>query len=277
MNNPQITKVAIGTVFSGAKRRKLAPKWVVTIAESMNEIGLINPIEIVQDGSGCLLISGAHRLAAAAQLGWDSIPAIIKSALEVQTATDIKLREISENLIRNNLSILDRSFDMTEWRDFYTANHEMNKGGRPKTTPKEAWAEELSTNFALSFSDAAQATLNISRTSVFNYLRVASIGEDMRQRISLHPTADNLTELLALAAEPEDRRTKIVDILTAEEPKAATVAGAIAIIDEVPAATRVERWQKIYTKFSVLKEREQHQFFEANASAINDWLEARKN
>lgn len=272
----RITYVQITNIFTGAKRRALTPKWIVTLAESMSAIGLVSPIEVVLDGSGYLLVSGAHRLAAAKQLGWEEIPCIVKSAEDLQSATQVKVREIAENLIRNNLSALDRAFDIAEWRSFYEATHEVAKRGRPKKMTTQEWEEKISADFALNFSDAAQLALNISRRTVFHHLKIASIGEDMRQRLSLHAIADNQSELLAFAAENPMRRELIADMLTAEPQLAASVAAATALIDMEPAEPKLERWQKVTNVFAALKEKDQYRFFDANQAAVMDWLEARK-
>jgi ParB family transcriptional regulator, chromosome partitioning protein len=276
MNDLQISTIPIGNIYIGGKRRRLTPNWVVALANSISNVGLIHPIEVIEDGSGYLLISGAHRLAAVKQLGWVDIPVIVKIASEITSQSSIKMREIAENLVRNDLSVLDRAFDVAEWRDFYNATHLIKKGGRPKLTPVDEWEEKLCEDFALSFSEAARDALKISRRSVFHHLKVALIGEDLREQISLHAIADNQSELLALAAEPVWRRKDIVNMLTAEPPLAVSVSEAIALLDKVPALTKQARWQAFHSKFMALKASEQSQFFAANRDAILQWLEATK-
>jgi ParB family transcriptional regulator, chromosome partitioning protein len=274
----QIVHVPVADILIGAKRRKLSLPWVETLAESMGKIGLRSPIEVALDESGLHhLVFGGHRLAAAKQLGWLDVPAIVSSVEDTEKASDLKLREISENLLRRSLSVLDRAFDIAEWRKIYEATHEVAKRGRPKTVSAAVWEEERVQDFALNFSDAAQKLLDISRRTVFHHLKIASIGEDLRQRIALHAIADNQSELLALAAEtPSWRQSAIADILLAEPPQVSTVTDAILLLDESPAPIKPERWQKLTSVFAALKERDQHRFFDANSAAIESWSEASK-
>ena len=82
-------------------RRAVDESKVRELAQSMNEVGLINPITVTQDKT---LITGAHRLAAAKMLGWTEIEATV-SELEGLRA---ELAEIDENLMRNELHYIDR-------------------------------------------------------------------------------------------------------------------------------------------------------------------------
>ena len=82
-------------------RRAVDESKVRELAQSMSEVGLINPITVTQDKT---LITGAHRLAAAKLLGWTEIEANV-SELEGLRA---ELAEIDENLMRNELHYIDR-------------------------------------------------------------------------------------------------------------------------------------------------------------------------
>lgn len=82
-------------------RRAVDESKVRELAQSMSEVGLINPITVTQDKT---LITGAHRLAAAKLLGWTEIEATV-SELEGIRA---ELAEIDENLMRNELHTLAR-------------------------------------------------------------------------------------------------------------------------------------------------------------------------
>lgn len=82
-------------------RRAVDESKVRELAQSMAEIGLINPITVTQNNT---LITGAHRLAAAKLLGWTEIEATV-SELEGIRA---ELAEIDENLMRHELHYIDR-------------------------------------------------------------------------------------------------------------------------------------------------------------------------
>lgn len=90
----------ISTITVKQGRRAIDSAKVRELANSMNEIGLINPITVTPDK---VLITGAHRLEAARLLGWTDIQATV-SQLDGLRA---ELAEIDENLMRNELHFLD--------------------------------------------------------------------------------------------------------------------------------------------------------------------------
>ena len=94
-------KVRLSDITVKQGRRAVDESKVRELAQSMSEVGLINPITVTQDKT---LITGAHRLAAAKLLGWAEIEATV-SELEGLRA---ELAEIDENLMRNDLHYTDR-------------------------------------------------------------------------------------------------------------------------------------------------------------------------
>lgn len=269
-------KIKIADIWIPANRRKLDPSWVATLQQDMaSGNGHMVPIEVAEearDGKPYRLIFGAHRLAAVTGNGADEIDAIVKDRKEVASEAQIRLREIAENIMRRQLSALDRAVDIADWRDIYDAAHDTGKPGR-KRKPDED--EETSAKFALNFSEAAQQTLGISRRSVFNALKIATIPAPIRDRISLHAIADSQTDLLLLASETADRQSKVADLLLAKAPLANNVTEALAIIDSAPKPFAEPRWQKVATSFAKLKPTEQDHFFELNEAAIQRWLKGR--
>jgi N6-adenosine-specific RNA methylase IME4/ParB-like chromosome segregation protein Spo0J len=93
-------KLRLSDITVKQGRRAVNESKVRELAQSMSEVGLINPITVTQDKT---LITGAHRLAAAKLLGWAEIEATV-SELEGFKA---ELAEIDENLMRNELHYLD--------------------------------------------------------------------------------------------------------------------------------------------------------------------------
>lgn len=126
----QINPVGVA-VFE--RLRNVDDKKVKALAESMKEIGLITPILVRPDdtfGMGFRLIAGAHRLAAAKMLKWDSITATV---VEVDSL-DARIAEIDENLIRNELSPAERAMHTAERKRLYEEAHpETKKGGDRKS------------------------------------------------------------------------------------------------------------------------------------------------
>lgn len=96
------------------QRRELPARHVTELANSMAEIGLINPIIITPDGA---LVAGECRLSAARQLGWTSIPAQLTSDL---SPDELHLIELEENVKRRNLDWKDECEAITRYHELRT-------------------------------------------------------------------------------------------------------------------------------------------------------------
>lgn len=81
-------------------RREVDPEAVHKLADSISEVGLMNPITVDQEYT---LIAGLHRLEAAKMLGWAEIECTV-SSLDGLLA---QLAEIDENLIRRGFDYVD--------------------------------------------------------------------------------------------------------------------------------------------------------------------------
>ena len=75
---------------------------VKEIAESIERIGLINPLTISKDG---YLIAGYHRLEAVKLLGQEEVDVIIKDTTKIES----ELIEIDENEKRINLNWIEKA------------------------------------------------------------------------------------------------------------------------------------------------------------------------
>lgn len=271
-----VSRIPLSAINVPTGRRRIDPTWVKTLADLMAGPDDCQPIELVARGDRFDVVFGGHRLAAAQTNRWEAIPAIVRQASDFASEAAITLREIIENLARRELSVLDRSVDIGRWREIYEAAHGAVRRGRPgKLGQVDPISDEALDRFAGSFSDAVRRALGINREALKRSLRIASISEDLRTLVALHPIADNQSELLQLAAEPADRQRQIVELLTRLALPAANVADAIAIMDSKPERRREAAWQKIASGFSRLKEAEQDRFFDLHEASIQRWLATR--
>eukprot|EP00873_Tetraselmis_striata_P018470 jgi/Tetstr1/438734/TSEL_002930.t1 len=258
--------------------RKALPARVEALAEDLDQRGLLTPIEAVgPTEEGCYrLIYGAHRLAAAKLLGWAQIPAIIHAPDAFADEAEARLREIRENLMRFELNPMERAIAIAAWRDIYEAAHgKVQRGGNRRKKLADEHLDDQSANFALCFSEAAQAAFGLSQRAIYLALKIATISPDIRDRIADSPLVGNQSELLKLADQSPDRQAQIVGLVLAEPPTATTVDEAIAVIDKTQPAQMPKPWEKVSDRFSRLKRSEQHRFFEAHRDAIDLWLAER--
>ncbi|MBX3580790.1 MAG: ParB N-terminal domain-containing protein [Rhizobiaceae bacterium] len=274
------SQIPVSAITVPQGRRRLDLDWVEALADQFKTAGQQTAIEVLQEGEAYRLIFGGHRLAAAKHAGWETIRAIVKTPDEFTSEAQIRLREISENLLRRELSVLDRSVDIAAWREIYEATHgTVTKGRKAKlsqvATISGTAADDGAERFATSFSEAARRALGVNRDAISRAMKIASIPADLRGWIALHPIADNQSELLLLSAQSEERQEAICGMLTQEPPVASNVAEAIAKLDDAPPVAKDPAWMKVSTGFSKLPQRDQHAFFDLHADAIALWQKGR--
>jgi 16S rRNA G966 N2-methylase RsmD len=117
----EVRNIDVASIKVGKRMRPLGD--ITALVESIKEVGLLNPILITRDRR---LISGLHRLAAFKALGRTHIPCIILSVSQQEA----QLREIDENLARNDLTVLQRGEHLLRRKELYEALHpETRQGG----------------------------------------------------------------------------------------------------------------------------------------------------
>ena len=103
--------------YSHSDRARKDISYVKSLAESISEHGLINPVTLSkrEDGDGRLfLIAGGQRFLAMATLGWTEVPAFIKTGL---THLEEKEIELEENLRRKDLSPVEECENLAQIED----------------------------------------------------------------------------------------------------------------------------------------------------------------
>jgi ParB family chromosome partitioning protein len=277
-----IEQVPVAEIRIPADHRKHHSNAIAALAENIEIHGLRQPIEIVYEDNGYRLIFGALRLQAHQLLGRTTVDAIVKEPGAFTSEATMRLVSISENMLRNPLSALDRGVAIADWCSIYRAAQLPMKPGlksadardpegslKFRLTSADLDLVVASEEFAASFSEAAQVFLKISRAAVFRAIRIASIPSLQRDRIALHGIADNEGQLYELGGirQPE-RQVGVINLILSE--KARTVAEAIALIDNVPQSVKA-RWERISDTFARLKHLEQDHFFDLQDAAISRW------
>lgn len=109
----------------GDRLRAVNPEKVKQIAESMKAIGLLNPVYVSysSDSSTCTLIAGAHRLAAAKLLGWESIDTVEMAG----DSLSAQLAEIDENLCRSELTPTQEAEHLAKRKEVWEAMREAER------------------------------------------------------------------------------------------------------------------------------------------------------
>lgn len=106
-------EIDINKIKVNVRMRKVDQSKVKELKESIQELGLLQPITISKNNE---LIAGAHRLEAFKQLLKFKIPCIY---LNSNNPLDIELAEIDENLIRSELNDIDRGDFLLRRKEIY--------------------------------------------------------------------------------------------------------------------------------------------------------------
>jgi len=170
------------------------------LAASIDEIGLLNPILVSEDHT---LIAGLNRLRACESLGWDQIDAIVSDL----DGLGAQLAEIDENLIRNELTELERAESLKRRKQITKAMYPppVTETGGPGRGHKTS-AESAPVSFV---SDTASKT-GMSKRSVQVGIQIAEkLTPEAKATISKTPAADNQSELLKLSKQPAEKQQSI--------------------------------------------------------------------
>lgn len=100
--------IHVGFISALGRIRSADPRQVAALADSIREVGLLNPItvcaaKIIRNGQevdGYSLIAGLHRLEACKRLGWQEVPAVVVDLDEQQRI----IAECDENLCSSKLT-----------------------------------------------------------------------------------------------------------------------------------------------------------------------------
>ena len=252
-------RIKIDEVKVGTRKRKLDEERVRELAESIRELGLLQPIGIHDDGT---LVFGWHRLEACKLLGWDEIEATVVSA---EDALRAELAEIDENLVRNELTALERAEHLARRKELYEqlypfAKPEVQrlKGLKPfrdkpldlsvcdtcLTTSSEASVAPLGNVSQLKQTDtfvrATARNTGLSRTTIREDIRIATaIAQEVRDAIRETPLADSKRDLVELARLDAEEQMRVVRVLV--EGAAQDVADAVRWIRKQERIAELER------------------------------------
>lgn len=125
----EIESIRIDQIDTAGRLRKADPKQVQAIADSIHDVGLLNPVTIAAVGDGYVLVAGLHRLEACRSLGMEEVPAIMCGLDELRRG----LAECDENLCRM-LTPAERAIFTARRKELYEALHPETVNGANQHT-----------------------------------------------------------------------------------------------------------------------------------------------
>jgi ParB-like chromosome segregation protein Spo0J len=147
-----VTAIPTDLIDIRSDARAIDVGTVTGIAESIAEIGLINPISVRASGGRWELIAGRHRLTACQQLGLAEVECIVVEANDIRA----ELAMIDENLCRADLSPSDRARWTARRKAIYLELHPETGHGKASSAKEE--------NFSSFDKDTAAKTGQTDRT-----------------------------------------------------------------------------------------------------------------
>jgi ParB family chromosome partitioning protein len=193
--------------------RPVDPALVEALAASIAENGQLQAITVRpadDEGNRAVLVAGAHRLAAMALLGRETIRARWMGA----DAAAARLVEIDENLIRAELTALDRAIFLAERKFIYEKMHPEAAHGGDRRSRKAPVGQVANLATWSRFSKDAAAKVGLSERSIQRAVELAA---------ALDPAAiallrgskltDNAAQLKALAGLSPERQRAVAQAI----------------------------------------------------------------
>jgi ParB family transcriptional regulator, chromosome partitioning protein len=234
----EILQIDPAHIRVGPRLRAVDADYVQQLAESIRLRGLDAPIRVtVADEAGFYrLIAGAHRLEAVRSLGLESIAAIPFEGSE----DEADLLEAEENLIRRDLSELDRAAHLARHKQIWLKLYPETKHGGDRRKKQIAKLGDLVEHpLTQRYTAAAAAKLGWSERVVQRAItRYDALPISVRERIARTWLADNGSALDALIGSGEgrndaQRQHQLLDIMLAPKgPR--SVAEAARQLDHLP-------------------------------------------
>lgn len=224
-----ITQIPLDQIQVGDRLRAVDEDWAAWIASDMAEKGQSTPIEVRAVGEDrYLLIAGGHRHRAAQIAGLETMFAIVRECSPLEA----EMLEIDENLLRRELSELDRSTSLARRKELYEKLHpEAKHGANQHTGGVGKFAN--SSRFTAEVAEKLGISESVIQRSVRRYMRLAP---DVRGLIAGTWLADHGAQLDALTkCDPLEQR-RIVKALFREKNPPADVGAAVREIRGVKAA-----------------------------------------
>lgn len=207
----RLKAISINDIKIRNNRRTLGD--IAELAKSINKIGLLNPITVTED---LYLVAGYHRLKACSAVGWTEITANIKSLNDLQA----ELAELDENLLRNDLTVLERSEQLERrkviYLELYPETRQGLAGGKALAAKK---ADEEASEIISFAGDIADKT-GLSKRTIEQEIQIAKkITTPVKEVIRNTPLADSKVELLQLARLKPQQQEIVVNKIVAGESK----------------------------------------------------------
>ena len=243
-------------------RRSLNEAVVKGLMESFEEVGQITPILCYFDleTESPVLVAGAHRLEAAKRLGWDRIDGVMLHTDSDTEDLDYELWEIDENLIRAELTDLERAnhtarrAEIVKYKAESAKLAEMENNMREKAesliAQNEPKVAHRPSKGQVAFVEETASMTGKSAASVKrDKRRGEKITPEVKDAIKDMPAADKGVELDALASlEPDEQAQAVERVKSGASTDFREAKNFIKGDEPSPSALEFERLKKAWQK-----------------------------
>jgi ParB-like chromosome segregation protein Spo0J len=215
-----ISTIRLDCIESSTLARPLIAGSIDALAESISNIGLIQPITVVpcakyRDGQkveAFRLVAGHHRVAAMRKIGWTECSARVLP--DSTSALAAELMEIDENLCRAELSAAQRAKAIKRRKEIWEAMRPSSGTNCPETRVSERGrvGEGRPAEFA---ADTSRASGESKRDVNRHLARAEALGEYLDEIAGT--SLDKGVELDALKDLPQEERKELIQRAKAGE------------------------------------------------------------
>lgn len=131
----EITYIPVESIIVVDRKRDINDARVTVLADSIKNIGLLQPIVVTKDYH---LVAGLHRTGAFKKLGIPKIPAVFKE----YSTIDAELAEIDENLVRFELTDMERSIQYKRRKEIYEHKYPQTLDNKRRDELRKKWEAE---------------------------------------------------------------------------------------------------------------------------------------
>lgn len=265
------TKIDIEKIVIGNRAREVDRNWAKVLAASFKEGEMLNPITLWRDGGEAVLVAGLHRVEAHRINGETEIECRWSQA---ETLEDADILETSENLLRNELTKLDRAQHLAVLKKAYEKKYPQAKKGGDKQT---AEAREKLTDILAFSSDAAEKT-GLSDRQVRRAVKMWS-GLSKASQTKLRGTwlADHQAGLMLLSEQGHPMQKEVLALLFPPDGKTSDVSNvpdAIAVVNDEKLLTPHEKIANGFDRlFSKVKDEDLDAVLGEHQERILAWAE----
>lgn len=205
-------KVSIVEIRIKEGRRSLDADHVKELADSIRELGLLNPVTIDNEN---ILIAGLHRLEAVRRLGWTEVECTVSSLDGLQA----ELAEIDENIIRSGLSPVEYGEILLRRKEIYEALHPETKNGGDRKSGKIRSAKCTSDSEpSRSFVDDTAEKLGVNPCTVRRQIQTArNLTPEAKKIIKESETKLSKKAALKLSRLEPEQQKEAAALLAAKE------------------------------------------------------------